>query len=77
MSNHFHPVIETQLARGPKSHPFKIQVAAEVRARTTLTVRVLAERLSMGIRGYLAHLRLLNAPSKNGSEPGNQLRLEI
>ncbi len=70
-------VREAQLAQWPKAHPCKIQVAAEVRARTTVTVRWLAERLSMGARGYLAHLLLLTARSKIDSGPGNQLRLEI
>jgi hypothetical protein len=70
-------VSEAQLAQWPKAHPFKIQVAAEMRVRTTVTVRWLAERLGMGTRGYLAHLLLLNARSKIDSGPGNQLRLEI
>jgi hypothetical protein len=70
-------VSEAQLPLWPKGRPFKIQVAAEVRARTAVTVRWLAERLSMGTRGYLAHLLLLNARSKIDSGPGNQLRLEI
>jgi hypothetical protein len=52
-------------------------MAAAVRARATVTVRWPAERLSKGARGYLAHLLLPNAPSKSGSGPSNQLRLEI
>jgi hypothetical protein len=77
ISNHFHLVIEAQLAQWPKGHPFKVQLVAEVRVRTTVTFSWLADRLSMGTRGYLVHLLSLNAPSKTDPGPGNQLRLEI
>ncbi len=52
-------------------------MAAEVRARTTVMVRWLAERWSMGTRGYLAHLLFRKVHPKNDSGPTDQLRLEI
>jgi hypothetical protein len=39
-----------------KGHPAKVALAAHLRAETTLTVGWIAERLSMGTRGYLNHL---------------------
>ena len=34
----------------------KVALAAHLRAETTMTVRWVAERLTMGTRGYLNHL---------------------
>src|SRR5258708_17572088 len=49
-------VPEEQLARWRKGHPFKIKLAARLRSDTTVTVGWIAQRLSMGSRGHLAHL---------------------
>lgn len=35
---------------------FKVQLAAKLRAETTVTVGWIAERLNMGVRGHLTHL---------------------
>ena len=39
-----------------KGHPFKVNLAAKLRAETTVTVSWIAQRLAMGTRGHLAHL---------------------
>ena len=70
-------VTEEQLKDWPKGHPFKIQLAAQLRAQTTVTVSWLAERLSMGTRGSLAHLLFQHAHAKSGAGPASQLGLGI
>ena len=50
-----------QLARWRKGHPFKLKLAARLRAETTVTVAWIAHRLAMGTRGHLAHLLHLHA----------------
>ena len=59
---------EEQLARWRKGHPLKVELAARLRAETTMTLEWIAERLAMGTRGHLAHLlymheRALQQPS--------------
>jgi hypothetical protein len=39
-----------------KPHPFKVNLAAKLRAETTVTVSWIAQRLAMGTCGHLAHL---------------------
>ncbi len=39
-----------------KGDAFKVRLAAQLRARTTVTVAWIAERLCMGTRGHLTHL---------------------
>jgi hypothetical protein len=39
-----------------KGDPMKVGLAARWRAKTTMTVGWIAERLAMGTRGYLNHL---------------------
>lgn len=40
----------------PKGHPNKVRLARELRARTTMPLAWIAQRLSMGSRGYLTWL---------------------
>jgi putative transposase len=49
-------ISEQELARWTKGHPFKVQVAAQLRAETTVTLEWIAQRLGMGSRGHLAQL---------------------
>ena len=49
-------VTEEQLTAWRKGHPFKVKLAAKLRAETTVTVSWIAQRLAMGTRGHLAHL---------------------
>ena len=49
-------VTEQQIANWRKGHPFKVRLAARLRAETTVTVNWIAYRLAMGTRGHLAHL---------------------
>ena len=39
-----------------KGDEFKVRLAGQLRAQTTMTVAWIAERLHMGTRGYLTHL---------------------
>ena len=47
---------EAELKTRPKGDPVKVDLAARLRAETTMTVGWIAERLAMGTRGYLNHL---------------------
>jgi len=46
----------TDLQTRPKEDLGKLELAARLRAETTMTVGWIAERLGMGTRGYLNHL---------------------
>ena len=70
-------VAQEQIAAWRKGHPFKVRLAAKLRAETTVTVSWIAQRLTMGTRGHLAHLLYRNArPQSDPPEPG-QARLNI
>ena len=47
---------EAELKNRPKGDSVKVALAARLRAETTMTVGWIAERLTMGTRGYLSHL---------------------
>jgi putative transposase len=47
---------EKDLLGRPKGHPSKVRLALEVRANSTVPLAWIAERLSMGSRGYLTWL---------------------
>jgi REP element-mobilizing transposase RayT len=47
---------EADLKTRPKGDSVKVALAARLRAETTMTVGWIAERLTMGTRGYLNHL---------------------
>ena len=47
---------EADLKTRPKGDSVTVVLAARLRAETTMTVRWVAERLTMGTRGYLNHL---------------------
>ncbi len=47
---------EADLAARRKGDPFKVSLAAKVRAETTVTLAWIAARLGMGTRGHLTHL---------------------
>ena len=47
---------EADLKTQPKGDSVKVALAARLRAETTMTVGWIAERLTMGTRGYLNHL---------------------
>jgi REP element-mobilizing transposase RayT len=66
-----------QLAKWRKGHPFKIRLAAKLRAETTVTVSWIAERLSMGSRGHLAHLLFIHERTHIEPSSSNQLGLPI
>jgi putative transposase len=65
-------VREEQLAHWPKGHPFKVALAARLRAETTVTVEWIAQRLGVGTRGYLAHLLQLHQRGGVQHPPHNQ-----
>jgi len=60
-------VTEEQIASWHKGHPFKVKLAAKLRADTTVTVSWIARRLAMGTRRHLARLLYLHA--RTSSEP--------
>src|SRR6185369_3202565 len=60
-----------------KGHPFKIKLATQLRTETTVTVSWLAQRLSMGSRGHLAHLLVKHSHVHTESNSTNQMQLEI
>jgi hypothetical protein len=47
---------DKELKARRKGDAFKVQLAAKLRAQTTVTAGWIAERLHMGTRGHLAHL---------------------
>jgi hypothetical protein len=70
-------VREEQMARWRKGHPFKVKLAAKLRAETTVTVNWIADRLAMGTRGHLVHLLHLHAGIAAAPLPSNQPGLNI
>jgi hypothetical protein len=70
-------VTEDQITSWRKGHPFKLKLAARLRAETTVTVGWIARRLAMGARGHLAHLLYLHARTLSESPPSNQPSLGI
>ena len=62
-----------QLASWRKGHPFKVELAAKLRAETTVSVSWIAQRLAMGTRGHLAHLLYLSGQTSarpQSNQPG-------
>ena len=59
-------VMEQQIASWRKGHPFKVKLAARLRAETTVTFSWIAHRLAMGTRGHLAHLLYRNQRTRTG-----------
>ncbi len=51
-----HGFSEQTLAGWTKGHPFKVQLALQLRTQTTVTLEWIARRLAMGSRGHLAQL---------------------
>ena len=47
---------ELELIHRPKGHPGKVELAQQLRSQTTMPIAWVAERLSMGSRGYLTWL---------------------
>ena len=70
-------VTGAQIAGWRKGHPFKVRLAARLRAQTTVTVGWIAHRLAMGTRGHLAHLLYLNEQTPTDPLPPSQPRLNI
>lgn len=70
-------VTEEQIAAWRKGHPFKVRLAAKLRAETTVTVSWIAQRLMMGTRGHLAHLLYRNARPRSDPPESGQTRLNI
>jgi hypothetical protein len=66
-----------QLARWRKGHPFKVALAAKLRAETTVSVRWIAQGLAMGTRGHLAHRLYLQGQTPSRPQPSNQPGLNI
>jgi hypothetical protein len=56
-------VINRSDRRHRKGHPKKVNLAAEMRAATTLPLAWIAQRLAMGNRGYLTWLLQWHAKS--------------
>jgi hypothetical protein len=65
-----------QLACWRKGHPFKVELAARLRAETMVSLDWIAQRLEMGTRGYLAHLLFLRGQSL-GPPAANQQSLDL
>ena len=55
-----------------EGHPFKVRLAARLRAETTVTDGRIAERLAMGTLGHLAHLLHLIARMPADFPPPHQ-----
>ena len=70
-------ITEEQLAKWRKGHLFKIQLAARLRAETTVTVGWIAQRLSLGSRGHLAHRLFTHQRQHNDPAAPNQRSLGI
>jgi REP element-mobilizing transposase RayT len=70
-------VTEEQIVTWRKGHPFKVRLAARLRAETTVTISWIAHRLAMGTRGHLAHLLYRNEQARVDPPPGNQPGLNI
>jgi len=70
-------ISQKQLASWRKGHPFKVELAAKLRAETTVGIRWIAGRLAMGTRGHLAHLLCLKGQTSAEPRPPNQPGLKI
>ena len=70
-------VTEKQFANWRKGHPFKIRLAALLRSETTVTVSWIAQRLSMGSRGHLAHLLYQYHQAQSQPSSSSQRTLQI
>lgn len=66
-----------QLSGWRKGHLFKLKLARQLRAETTVTMAWIAQRLSMGSRGHLAHLLYKQAYSGVTPSSDHQLTLGI
>jgi hypothetical protein len=55
---------EQELRERCKGDKLKVRLANHLRAETTMTLKWIAERLSMGTRGYLAHLLYRHTANK-------------
>jgi hypothetical protein len=56
---------EREMEQRRKGDPAKVQLALEWRSRTTMTLRWIVQRLSMGTRGHLA----LASPAASARPP--------
>jgi hypothetical protein len=65
------------MANWREGHPFKVRLAAKLRAESKVTVSRIAERLAMGTRGHLAHLLYRNAETSSERLQSNQPSLRI
>jgi len=63
---------EQQLKTWRKGHPFKVELAARLRAETTMSLGWVAERLNAGTRGHLAVLLSELKSSRNSAMPKMQ-----
>jgi len=54
-----------------------MELAAKLRAETTVSVGWIAQRLAMGTRGYLARLLYLKGQTSAGAQQSNQPGLNI
>jgi putative transposase len=70
-------VTEAQITAWPKGHPFKIGLAARLRAETTVTVGWIAKQLAMGTRGHLAQLLYRSHHPGRPRLPGDQPELAL
>jgi REP-associated tyrosine transposase len=66
---------EEELRRRRKGDPSKVELAVALRSRTTMSLAWMAERWSMGNRGYLAWL-LCQQRKSAGQSSGGRRRLE-
>ena len=85
MRNHFHLVVEglkrlrwseADLRARRKGAPGKLKLAQELRAKTTMPLAWVADRLRMGSRGYLAWLLGQNRktkPSPSRDQPMSEI----
>jgi hypothetical protein len=70
-------ITQEQLAAWRKGHPFKVRLAAKLRAKTTVTVGWIAQRLGMGTRGHLAHLLYRDPQARSHPPESGQPQLNI
>lgn len=70
-------VTEAQIASWRKGHPFKVKLAAKLRAQTTVTVGWIAHLPGMGTRGHLAHLLYLRERARIEPPQPDQRGLSI
>ena len=68
---------QEQLASWRKGHPFKVELAAKLRAETPVSVSWIARRLAMGTRGHLAYLLYLKGQTPAEPQRANQCSLNI